>query len=475
MRAYPSHANVGWPQPPPPPPSDQRHLGRAGLRRFRGWRRVALGAKLPRSGGESGTQIVAGRPAGLVANQIADGGGVDDARSRPAPHRQSMTAVGPITDEERASLDALRFVVHGLDSFNDGFLLRWLRGKDHKFDETAEGVRKHLIFRKAWNLDNLSEWDAPEILEKYCGYGFLADKDGSPILMSLLGNMDVEGMLKSVQAQDYIKFSLAAIERGVELCEERAGKTNAPFEQMMLVFDLDNITSAHYSCKTFAASFVTLLMLFQENYPLVLNKILVIRAPAMARYAFNMLTPFLSDSIQQMIDIPSDEQWQHELGKYVQLEGWPMHWGGQLTDPNGDPKCPSKVRYGLGPVPETYFVDRSSALSDYDDKTTVYAGDKHLIELNVEPNTRISWQYMTADDDIGFAIHYDKTGKANNLTEMEAVFPYIRLECSLVPVSGSLLCEKPGRYLIEFDNYYSWFSAKELRYNIDIHEPLQSN
>lgn len=29
--------------------------------------------------------------------------------------------------------------------------------------------------------------------------------------------------------------------------------------------------------------------------------------------------------------------------------------------------------------------------------------------------------------------------------------------------------------MIEFDNYYSWFSAKELRYNIDIHEPLQAN
>ncbi|KIH43034.1 hypothetical protein ANCDUO_26972 [Ancylostoma duodenale] len=30
-------------------------------------------------------------------------------------------------------------------------------------------------------------------LEKYCGYGFLSDKEGRPILMSLLGNMDVEG------------------------------------------------------------------------------------------------------------------------------------------------------------------------------------------------------------------------------------------------------------------------------------------
>jgi hypothetical protein len=40
--------------------------------------------------------------------------------------------------------------------------------------------------------------------------------------MSLLGNMDVEGMLRSVQSKDYIKFSLAAIEKGIQLCNERA-------------------------------------------------------------------------------------------------------------------------------------------------------------------------------------------------------------------------------------------------------------
>uniref|UniRef100_A0A0K0D5F8 Glutaminase n=1 Tax=Angiostrongylus cantonensis TaxID=6313 RepID=A0A0K0D5F8_ANGCA len=130
-------------------------------------------------------------------------------------------------------------------------------------------------------------------LEKYCGYGFLSDKDGRPILMSLLGNMDVEGtshitcvgnvtvlsqlfangrfcevlapeaytyalalrtlssdkfkhnslrasfvqlivksriaplgvpigMLKSVASLDYIKFSLAAIEKGLQLCAQKA-------------------------------------------------------------------------------------------------------------------------------------------------------------------------------------------------------------------------------------------------------------
>nr|CAD2197588.1 unnamed protein product [Meloidogyne enterolobii] len=350
---------------------------------------------------------------------------------------------------------------------DDGYLLRWLRSKEGRFDETADGVKKDLVFRKAWGLDKIANWTAPEILEKYCGYGFLGDRSGNPILMSLLGNMDVEGMLRSVQSKDYIKFSLAAIEKGIALCRQRAQESGLAFEQMMLVFDLDHITSAHYSSKQFASSFTTLIMLFQEHYPLVLRKILIIRAPEMARIAFNSMTPFLSEATQKLIEIPSEEDWKMALSEYVDLDAWPVHWGGRMCE-NGDPKCPSKVRYGLGPVPDSYYVDQSTVMTDYDQLTTVYAGDKHLIELRVKANTRISWQYMTEEEDIGFAVYFDSSGTANNLAEMECVYPYIRLECSLVPISGSMLCEQTGRYIIEFDNYYSWFSAKQLRYNIEI-------
>ncbi|CAD5208282.1 unnamed protein product [Bursaphelenchus xylophilus] len=387
------------------------------------------------------------------------------------PHRILQRAA---TDQEIEACNALRQLLPQVAHYSTSTLLRWLRSKDGKFDETAEGLKKNAVFRKAWDLDRIERWTAPEILEKYCGYGFLSDREGNPILMSLLGNMDVEGMLRSVESKDYIKFSLAAIEKGIELCQERAKQTNRPFEQMMLVFDLDHITSAHYSSKQFASSFTTLVLLFQDHYPLVLRKILIIRAPEMARIAFNSMTPFLSESIQNLIEMPSEESWQQALNQYVDLDAWPVHWGGRMCDENGDPKCPSKIRYGLGPVPDTYYVDKNNAMPDYDQLTTVYAGDKHLIELKVKAGTRISWQYMTDEDDIGFAIYFDQTGTANCLTEMETVYPYIRLECSQVPISGTFLCEQSGRFIIEFDNYYSWFAAKMLRYNIDIDEPKTS-
>uniref|UniRef100_A0A183C3S3 SEC14-like protein 2 n=1 Tax=Globodera pallida TaxID=36090 RepID=A0A183C3S3_GLOPA len=345
----------------------------------------------------------------------------------------------PISEAELSQINDLRQILEPKltkQEVDETYLLRWLRSKDGKFDEAADGIRKDLVFRKAWGLDKIENWNAPEILEKYCGYGFLSDHDGNPILMSLLGNMDVEGMLRSVQSKDYIKFSLAAIEKGIALCRERAIQTGRPFEQMMLVFDLDHISSAHYSSKQFASSFTTLVLLFQEHYPL-------------GRIAFNSMTPFLSESIQSMIEMPSEEGWQSALSNYVNLDAWPVHWGGRMLDSNGDPKCPSKIRYGLGPVPDSYFVDQTRAMPDYDQLTTV-------------------WQYLTEEEDIGFAVYFDSSGNANNLTEMDCVFPYIRLECSQVPISGSLLTEQSGRYIIEFDNYYSWFSAKQLRYNIEI-------
>jgi hypothetical protein len=135
----------------------------------------------------------------------------------------------------------LRQLLPTIAALPDSCILRWYRSKQGKFDETADGLRKHVVFRKAWRLDDLDSYEPSEILEKYCGYGLLPDKEGNPVLMSLIGNMDVEGsrfemisrrdlvnspqftgMLRSVQSREYIQFSLAAIEKGVELCNQRA-------------------------------------------------------------------------------------------------------------------------------------------------------------------------------------------------------------------------------------------------------------
>ena len=51
---------------------------------------------------------------------------------------------------------------------------------------------------------------------------------------------------------------------------------------------------------------------------------------------------------------------------------------------------------------------------------------------------------MTDEDDIGFQIYFDPSARAENLSEMEAVYPYIRLECTSVPITDHFVAERPG-------------------------------
>lgn len=82
-------------------------------------------------------------------------------------------------------------------------------------------------------------------------------------------------------------------------------------------------------------------------------------------------------------------------GQSIGADVWRIRMGTQSECPNHSiqkliqKRCPSKIRYGLGPVPDSYFIDQSHAMPDYDQLTTVYAGDKHLIELKAKAHTRI--------------------------------------------------------------------------------------
>lgn len=97
---------------------------------------------------------------------------------------------------------------------------------------------------------------------------------------------------------------------------------------------------------------------------------LLYRAPEMARIAYASITAILSDPITRLIEMPSEvnrrclllmevigstrnpnsandsflqSDWKWALAQYVNLDGWPIHWGGNMSE-NGDPKCPATIK-----------------------------------------------------------------------------------------------------------------------------------
>uniref|UniRef100_A0A0K0CVN6 CRAL_TRIO_N domain-containing protein n=1 Tax=Angiostrongylus cantonensis TaxID=6313 RepID=A0A0K0CVN6_ANGCA len=66
-----------------------------------------------------------------------------------------------------ASSEEGRTILPAIECLEDSYVLRWLRAKDLRFDETADALKKHVVFRKAWELDAISSWEAPEVSITY--------------------------------------------------------------------------------------------------------------------------------------------------------------------------------------------------------------------------------------------------------------------------------------------------------------------
>jgi hypothetical protein len=61
---------------------------------------------------------------------------------------------------------------------------------------------------------------------------------------------------------------------------------------------------------------------------------------------YNILKPILAQETQAKIKIfgSNKEEWTAALLEEIDADQLPVHYGGTMVDPDGDPKCPSKVR-----------------------------------------------------------------------------------------------------------------------------------
>lgn len=87
-------------------------------------------------------------------------------------------------------------------------LLRFLRARDFSIDKAASMLQESLQWREEHRIDDiLSEYKTPIVIEKYFPGGWHHhDKDGRPLYILRLGNMDVKGLLKSVGEDELLKL-----------------------------------------------------------------------------------------------------------------------------------------------------------------------------------------------------------------------------------------------------------------------------
>ncbi|ELK31521.1 SEC14-like protein 2, partial [Myotis davidii] len=338
-------------------------------------------------------------------------------------------------------------------------------------------LRKHVEFRKQKDIDNVLNWQPPEVVRLYltggmCGY----DKEGSPIWYDIIGPLDAKGLLLSATKQDLLKTKMRDCERLMQECHHQSEKaSDGPVAGEAMGKRVDSITMI-YDCeglglkhlwKPAVETYIEFLCMVEDNYPEKLKRLFVIKAPKLFPVAYNLVKPFLSEETRKKIMVLG-ANWKEVLLKYISADQVPVEYGGTMTDPDGNPKCKSKLNWG-GDIPKTYYV-RDQLKQQYEHSVQISRGSSHQVEYEILfPGCVLRWQFTSDGSDIGFGIFLKtKMGERQKAGEMTEVLPNQRYNAHLVPEDGSLTCSTPGIYVLRFDNTYSFLHAKKVSFTVEV-------
>ncbi|XP_053444584.1 SEC14-like protein 4 isoform X5 [Nycticebus coucang] len=326
---------------------------------------------------------------------------------------------------------------------------------------------QHVEFRKQQDLDNILSWEPQEVLQLYdsgglCGY----DYEGCPVWFNIIGTLDPKGLLLSASKQQLIRNRIKACELLLHECELQSQRLGRKIEVVLMVFDVEGLSLKHL-WKPAVEVYQQFFAILEENYPEMLKTLIIIRASKLFPVAFNLVKSFMSEETRSKIVILGDT-WKQELTKFISPDQLPMEFGGTMTDPDGNPKCSTKINYG-GEVPRSYYL-RNQVRAQYEHSESVGRGSSLQVENEILfPGCVLRWQFASDGGDIGFGVFLKtKMGKRQRAGEMTEVLPSQRYNAHLVPEDGSLTCLKAGVYVLRFDNTYSLMYTKKVSYSVEV-------
>ncbi|XP_055931693.1 SEC14-like protein 2 isoform X2 [Argiope bruennichi] len=353
-----------------------------------------------------------------------------------------MTFENDLTNEQKAAIEELkRRTINDITPKmreDETLYYRFLKARDFDLEDSETMLRKHIAWRKEFQVDTiLTDFKPPEVLVKCLPFTFIGhDREGSPVIYADM-NCDVNGILRSARKIDLFKYVILVIEKLIEDMKEQSVKQGKAVTTMVQIFDYGKMTFAKATNKKSIELAKFVVSLFQDNYP---------------------------EKLKVVFDI--NENWKEDLLEIIDADELPAFLGGNRTDPDGHPMCNSFVNHAET-VPESYYLKKSEKIlcnTPGVEKITVSRFSKETLTFEVkEANSFLEWEFETKNKDIGFSVHF----KVNDSKIVE-VLPKQRMDTYYGSETGVYRCEKPGTYIVSFDNSYSWIYKKEIYYKMRI-------
>ena len=160
---------------------------------------------------------------------------------------------------------------------SDPVMLRFLRARDFNVEKAREMLSQSLIWRKKHGVDKiLLEYELPAVVKEYFPGGWhMHDKEGRPLFILRLGQMDVKGLIKSVGEEGLTKLTLHVCEEGLRLTEEASHRLNRPISTWCMLLDLEGLNMRHL-WRPGMKALLHIIEICEANYPETLGRYLMI-------------------------------------------------------------------------------------------------------------------------------------------------------------------------------------------------------
>ncbi|XP_054709791.1 SEC14-like protein 2 [Uloborus diversus] len=384
--------------------------------------------------------------------------------------------VGDLSPVQERALKQLKASVADVHrpSYDDHYYLRWLRAREFDVGKAETMMRKNLLFRKKIGADTiLKDYKPHDLIEKYYPRGYLGpDKEGCPVRIMPFKNLDLRGFVFSVQKSEVLKFLTFLFEQDLKEMEEMSEKTGKNIEKHSYIIDIDGYSFRQATNKDALNMLNEVLKLYEANYPERMKTTYFLNVPTYFNLVLNLSKPFLSENTLKKFKV-FGKDYKKALLQDIDADILPKYLGGNRTDPDGNPRCETIIHYGGFVPPENYVVKNSTKSLEEEEGVICLKVPRQsscLVDIAVkEKDIKVEWTFETPTKDIAIGFYYRK-----NNGELEELVPIEKVFCHLVPESGTFICEKPGVYVLKFDNTYSWISSKKVFYKITL-SPAHEN
>nr|CDJ90346.1 Cellular retinaldehyde-binding triple function domain containing protein [Haemonchus contortus] len=358
--------------------------------------------------------------------------------------------------------------------YNTDFnLLRWAQGYGFDMEEASAQLRRHLKFRKFYDLDHSDQVPEHQILKQYFPIGLVGKTgmDNTLLVIECAGRIDLVGILKSVQLSDFLIQRFRLQEKMLGALNELEAKTGKQ-ASVIYILDLDGLKFDTSLLSIVTGPYRILWESVYTNYPEWIKIFFIVNAPPFMGLIWKAIGPLLPERTRNKVQLcTTNSDWKNQIQKVAKPENIPAHWGGKLYDSNGDGMCRDRLNIPFDPIPHELYWEPDEKAPGLKDLTcaVIPAGKAKIVTYVVsthEPTYIVVNRFCDRTFGMGIWFSEDPAAVDSALDNMIDWFP--DFDYPGMPTVDYLRIKTLGAgvYKVKYGNEQAWVRSLTVYYRI---------